>query len=171
MEDIIRIPDERIAILIGTDGETKKAIYKQTKTQIEIDSHTGEVIVTGEGENFFKAVDIVKAIGRGFSPKRAFTLLEKDYLLKIVEITSYTGKNRSAQEAKRGRVIGRHGEARREIEKKTGSLISVYGKTVAIIAKPDTIDEAADAVEMLLQGAAHESMEHFLEEKHDRFEL
>jgi len=171
MEELVRIPEERIAILIGTNGETRKAITKPTKTKMEIDSSSGEVLITGEGENFVKAVDIVRAIGRGFSPKRALTLLADNYLLKIVEIIGYSGKNRSAQEAKRGRVIGRRGEARREIEKKTGALISVYGKTVAIIAQPDTIDEATEAVEMLLQGAAHETMEHFLEEKHERFEL
>ena len=171
MEEIIRIPEERIAILIGTDGETRNTIAKKAKVQITIDSSNGEVTLIGEGENFVKAADIVKAIGRGFSPKRAFTLLQDNYLFKIVEIRNYAGKNRSAQEAKRGRVIGRRGEARKEIEKKTGALISVYGKTVAIIAKPDTIEEATDAVEMLLQGAAHESMEHFLEEKPERFKL
>jgi len=171
MEEVIRIPEERVAILIGTNGETRKALAKRTKTKVHIDSVSGEVTIIGEGENFVKATDIVKAIGRGFSPKRAFTLLEDNYLLKIVEIINYSGKNKSAQEAKRGRVIGRRGEARKEIEKKTGALISVYGKTVAIIAKPDTIEGATDAVEMLLQGAAHETMEHFLEEKHERFKL
>jgi len=171
MEELIRIPEERIAILIGTNGATRKSITKPTKTKMEIDSHSGEVTIIGEGENFVKAVDIVRAIGRGFSPKRALTLLADNYLLKIIEIVSYSGKNRSAQEAKRGRVIGRHGEARKEIEKKTGSLISVYGKTVAIIAQPDTIEATIEAVEMLLQGAAHETMGHFLEEKHERFEL
>ena len=171
MEEIIKIPDERIAVLIGTNGVIRKAIAKQTKVKIHVESSNGEVTLVGEGENFFKATDIVKAIGRGFSPKRAFTLLEDNYLLKIVEIKDFTGKNRSAQEAKRGRVIGRHGEARKEIEKKTGALVSVYGKTVAIIAKPDTIEEATNVVEMLLQRATHETMEHFLEEKHDRFEL
>ena len=171
MEEIIRIPEERIAILIGTNGATRKSITRPTKTKISIDSHNGEITIIGEGENFVKAADIVKAIGRGFSPKRALTLLGDNYLLKIVEIVTYSGKNRSAQEAKRGRVIGRRGEARREIEKKTGALISVYGKTVAIIAQPDTIEEATDAVEMLLAGAAHETMGHFLEDKHERFKL
>ena len=171
MEEIIKIPDERIAILIGTNGSTRNSITRPTKVKLAIDSHNGEVTIIGEGENFVKAADIVKAIGRGFSPKRALTLLKDNYLFKIVEIVNYSGKNRSAQEAKRGRVIGRRGEARREIEKKTGSLISVYGKTVAIIAQPDTIEEATDAVEMLLAGAAHETMEHFFEDKHERFKL
>ncbi len=171
MEEIVKIPDERVAVLIGTNGETKKTIAKKTKAKIQIDSESGEVTLFGEGEIYFKAIDIVKAIGRGFSPERAFKLLEDNYLLKIIEITEYTGKNRSAQEAKRGRVIGRRGEARREIEKKTGALISVYGRTVSIIAKPDVLERAMDAIKVLLQGASHETMEQFLEEKPERFEL
>ncbi len=172
MEDIIKIPDERIGVIIGPNGSVKKKIIKETKTKIEVDSGNGEVLVEGEGEDFFKAQDIIKAIARGFSPERAFKLLEKDYLLKIVEITDFVGKNKSAQEAKRGRVIGKEGLARREIEKKTGALISVYGKTVSIIARAQDIDTAINSVELLLQGHTHETVEHFLEYKgKTRFEL
>ena len=84
MDEIIRIPDERIAVLIGTNGVTRKTIAKRTKIKINIDSSNGEVTLIGEGENFFKARDVVHAIGRGFSPKRAFTLLEDNYLLKTI---------------------------------------------------------------------------------------
>ena len=145
---------------------------KKTNTKIEVDSHEGEVTITGEGEEYFKAADIVKAIGRGFSPERAFRILEGDYLVKIITIAEFTGKNKSAQEAKRGRVIGKGGIARREIEQKTNSLISVYGKTVTIIATPENLERATDAVELLLQGSTHDTMGNFLEMKgKTRFEL
>mgnify|MGYP005839155297 CR=1 FL=1 len=172
MEELIRIPEERIGVLIGPNGSTKKKIEKKTKTNIEVDSREGEVSISGEGEEFFKAVDIVKAIGRGFSPERALTLLKDDYLLKIIEITDFAGKNSSNQKAKRGRVIGRKGTARTEIEKKTHCLISVYGKTVSIIGLANEIETATHAVELLLSGARHETMENFLEqESKQRFEL
>jgi ribosomal RNA assembly protein len=172
MEEIIRVPEERIGVLIGPEGSTKKKIEKQTKTKMEIDSKEGEVIVSGDGENYFKAIDIIKAIARGFSPERAFTLQKDDYLLKIIDITEYAGKNSSTQKAKRGRVIGREGIARMEIEKQTHCLISVQGKTVAIIGLAGEIEQALHAVEMLLQGAKHETMEGFLlGGKKERFEL
>ena len=92
--------------------------------------------------------------------------------MKIIEISEFTGKSPSDQKAKRGRVIGRHGLARQNIEKKTNSLISVQGKTVAIIAKTANIDDVIDAVEALLGGASHESTLHYLEQKgKERFEL
>lgn len=172
MEEIVRIPEERIGVLIGPNGAVKKKIARATKATIEVSSEDGEVIVEGEGEKIFQAIDIVKAIARGFSPERAFTLLKDDYMLKIVDITEFTGKNHSNQKAKRGRVIGREGLARREIEKKSHCLISVHGKTVAIIGLASEIDDATRAVEMLLSGAKHETMENFLDGgRRERFQL
>jgi ribosomal RNA assembly protein len=172
MEENVKIPEERIGALIGPNGSIKKKIEFQTKAKLEIDSSEGDVLITGEGESFFKAHDIVKAIARGFSPKRALTLLKDDYLLKIVDITEYTGKNGSTQKARKGRVIGKEGTAREEIEKKTHCLISVYGKTVAIIGLADEIESAQESVQMLLSGAKHETMENFLHGgRRERFEL
>ncbi|MCX6803135.1 MAG: KH domain-containing protein [Candidatus Diapherotrites archaeon] len=172
MEEIIKIPEERVGVLIGPKGSVKRKIQAKTKTKLEVDSPSGEVIVSGEGESYFKAHDIVKAIGRGFSPERAFTLLKDDYLLKVVDIAEFAGKNPSNQKAKKGRVIGKEGFARIEIEKKTHCLVSVYGKTIAIIGLADEIESAISAVEMLLEGAKHETMEHFLHGgRRERFEL
>jgi ribosomal RNA assembly protein len=172
MEEIIRIPHDRIGVLIGSKGEIKKTILQKTQTTIEIDSASGEVTITGDGENFFKATDIVKAIGRGFSPERAFALLKDDYLLRIIEIPELVGKNASKQKARRGRVIGKGGLARTQIEKKTHSLISVQGKTVAIIARDTDIELAEGAVEILLEGARHEAATKFIDRaQRERFEL
>jgi ribosomal RNA assembly protein len=139
MDEIVRIPHDRIGALIGPKGNVKKKIIQETKTS--------------------------KAIGRGFSPQRAFTLLKKDYLLHIINLPDVIGDNSSNQEAKRGRVIGRKGTIRQEIEKKTNSFISVYGKTISIIALPNDMESAINATTMLLEGAQHETMEHFLENK------
>ncbi|OLS13854.1 MAG: KH domain-containing protein [Promethearchaeota archaeon CR_4] len=42
---------QRLPIVIGTNGETKKLIEKLTRTRIEIDSKTGEVIIFPTEEN------------------------------------------------------------------------------------------------------------------------
>jgi ribosomal RNA assembly protein len=172
MEEIIKIPESRIGALIGSKGETKKKLMEKTGAAIDIDSHTGEVVCSGEGENFFKALDVVKAIGRGFSPARAFTILGDDYLLKIIEIEEYAGKTPSKQKALRGRVIGRQGLARTQLEKETKSLISVQGKTVAIIAKTNDLEGAVEAVESLLKGLSHEKTKELAQSgKRERFDL
>ncbi len=172
MEEIIKVPTKRIGALIGPSGITKSKIMRLTKTKIEVDSHEGDVIITGEGEEFFKARDVIKAIARGFSPERAFTLLKDDYLLYVINIPDIVGNNNSKQKAKKGRVIGRDGAARIEIEKRTNSLISVYGKTISIISSPSNLESAINAVTMLLDGAKHETVENFLNYKEKtRFEL
>ena len=47
---------------------------------LEIDGDTGEVFITSQGDvekiQPFKAMEIVTAIGRGFSPENAMTLLQ-----------------------------------------------------------------------------------------------
>ena len=43
----LRIPKERVAVLIGTDGIIKKKIENETKSELDIDSKEGDVIITG----------------------------------------------------------------------------------------------------------------------------
>ncbi|MDD4250971.1 MAG: KH domain-containing protein [Candidatus ainarchaeum sp.] len=172
MEEEIKIPDERIGVLIGPSGSVKKKLMKKTSTIITIDSGSGDILIEGEGENFVKACDTVKAIGRGFNPEKAFKLLEENFLLKIINIPEFTGKNTSAQIAKKGRIIGKQGLAKKRIEEETNSFISVYGKTVSIISHISDIKRAEEAVELLLKGATHETMENRLKNfGKTRFEL
>ena len=78
-EKLIRIPSDRIGALIGKSGKSKKLIEDKCSVNLDIDSDDGQVLVTSTnvGENIdpFKAVEIVSAIGRGFSPENAMRLL------------------------------------------------------------------------------------------------
>ena len=44
MEPLTRIPRERIAVLIGKGGETRKSIEEATGAKLHVDSTTGEVL-------------------------------------------------------------------------------------------------------------------------------
>ena len=66
MNDFIKIPEQRKGVLIGKDGSVKKEIEKATKTVIEIEE---DVSIEGEPLDVMKTKDIIKAIGRGFSPR------------------------------------------------------------------------------------------------------
>ena len=78
-EKLIRIPIERIGVIIGKSGNTKRRIEKKCNVDLNIDSETGEVIITSDkidgNISPFKAVEIVSAIGRGFSPENSLRLL------------------------------------------------------------------------------------------------
>ena len=76
-----KIPKERIAVLIGKDGITKKHIESATKIKLKIDSKEGDVFLEGEDAlGLYSAREVVKAIGRGFNPEIALLLLKQDYM-------------------------------------------------------------------------------------------
>ena len=89
-EKLIRIPTDRIGVLIGKSGNTKKLIEKKCSVNLDIDSEGGEVMITTtnltDDIEPFKAVEIVSAIGRGFSPENAMRLLRGENSLPV----SYT---------------------------------------------------------------------------------
>lgn len=160
MIETLKIPNDRIPVLIGTTGETKRKLYNRFKTNIDIKDT--EVSIEGEPVNVFIVKQIIKAIGRGFSPDIAFLLEKDDYQLEVFEITKYTNTKSSMARLK-GRVIGRQGKSREKIEELTSSYISVYGKTVSIIARVEFLPLALEAVNMLLGGAKHSTVYKFLE--------
>ena len=175
ISDFLMIPLDRIGAIIGKKGTTKRDIEEKTETKIHIDSKDGEIEVIQKGSplKYLKAMAIIRSIGRGFSPERAFKLLDDGNRLEIIDIREIIGGNQSAMKAKKGRVIGSHGKAREEIEKETGAKISVYGKTIGIIGNDDQIEKARKAIEMLLGGASHDMAYDYLKKDFNRekFEL
>ncbi len=178
----VKIPRERIGVLIGPNGSTKEYIERKLPVKLDINSETGDVIITlKEGAEdpslLFKARDVVLAIGRGFSPERAFRLMEdEDYILEIIDLRSILGRSESALRRIKGRIIGRDGKTRQIIEEMSGALISVYGHTVAIIGDFDQASVAREAVNMLINGSEHATVYRFLQRKRQeikrrRFEL
>lgn len=164
----VRIPKERIAPAIGSDGEVKKQIEEEKNVELEYNSETGEVVIKGEEESpldLMTAKDVIKALGRGFSPERAFRLFDEEMYLEVIDITSYTGRSKKAMTRMKGRIIGKNGKTRRLIEEYTGASLSIYGKTVACIGLPEELKIVREAVEMLLEGAPHSAVYNFLEEK------
>ena len=172
----IFVPKEQVAIVIGKNGQTRRKIESLAGVKISVDSKTGEISVESKnsGLNFYNALNIIKAIARGFAPERAFILADDSFLLEIISLEDIIGKSKSSQIAKKGRIIGRNGTVRNAVEEKTGCSISVFGKTVAIIGPVGEIEKARKAVEMLLEGANHSTVYRFLDrallERH-RFEL
>jgi len=112
-----------------------------------------------------RLAEVIRAIGRGFSPERAFPLLEDEMLMLDVIDLSRVCNTKTDMARIKGRIIGKDGRTREITEKLTGVGISVYGKTVAIIGGPEQIRIARAAIEMLLDGAPHGAVYGFLEKK------
>lgn len=167
----VRIPKDRIGALIGPEGRIKERIEKQLSIEMSIDSETGDVTLTlapnaEDPSVLFRAKEVVTAIGRGFSPERAFRLIQdEDALLEIIDLREIFGRSLSDLERLKGRIIGQEGKTRRIIEEFTDADVSVYGHTVSIIADADEMDIAREAIQMLLKGRQHSSVYRFLHRK------
>ena len=156
MQEEVKIPKERIAILIGEKGSTKRKIQTKTHTKIQVNSHEGDVVITGENSlEVLNAKTIIKAIARGFTPKIALKLLNDELILEIINIKDFSGKSKKSEERLKSRIIGTGGKARRTLERMTNTDIRVYGKTVAIIGKQEDVYLAKRGAEIILNGAPH----------------
>ena len=159
----IRIPRDRVGVLIGPHGRNKKRIEAAFQVNLTIDSETGNIEITPQPDQtdisvLFTVRNISHAIGRGFSPKRAMTLLNEDQEFLIMDLEEYVGTSKNALNRVKGRIIGRGGKSRALLEELTECLISVYGGTVAMIGSYERLPVAREAVEMLIEGAFHKTV-------------
>ena len=166
----LKVPKNRVAVIIGKGGSIKKEIEESTKTKLAIDSKEGDIFVSGEDAlGLYTAREIIKAIGRGFNPDIAKLLLKSDYVLEVVDVSEYVGKSKEAMLRLKGRVIGKEGKSRRLIEELAECSISVFGKTISIIGLPESAANARQAVESLLRGSTHANVYKWLERRRRDF--
>ena len=170
----VRIPKERIGALIGAEGETNAFIESRLGLKLIIDAE-GEVSVVEENPDdpvaAMKALDIVKAIGRGFSPQNAYRLLDDMEYLELIDMKDYVGGKAEHLVRLRARVIGSNGKTRRLIEELTGATVSVYGSTIGMIGQPEQVDVARRAVDMILRGSEHATVYRFLERSRGKLRI
>ncbi len=163
----IRIPRERIGVLIGKGGEIKRMIEERTGCRLNIDSETG-LVELEEGDNplnMLRCIEVVRAIGRGFNPMIAMKLLDDDLIMLDIIDLSGIATTRNALKRIKGRIIGKGGRMRQSIEDLIGVDVSVYGKTVAVIGSPDQVRIVRKAIEMLAEGSSHPAVLRYLEKK------
>ena len=167
----VKVPRDRIGALIGPNGYVKGNIEKRLSVELQIDSETGDITITlnpaaEDPSLLFRAKEVIIAVGRGFSPERAFRLLERDdAVLEIIDLREITGKSKSDMSRLKGRVIGKDGKTRRIIEELTDASISVYGHTISIIGNFDQAKVAKEAIQMLIKGNQHRRVYRYLHRK------
>ena len=159
---ILHIPEERIPVVIGNKGKTKIKICKMCNVEIAVESKTGQITIGSTTKNFdengaLKARDIINAISNGFSPERAFRILDDDSLFQVLDLRNFTTSSNSTNRIK-GRIIGEKGKARKNIEELTNTFISIYGHTVSLIGNYEETKLALDAIMLLINGRSHKTV-------------
>lgn len=167
----VKIPKERVAVLIGPDGQTKGHIEKTLQIELKVDSDAGDVTATltenaQDPSLLFRAKDVINAIGRGFSPENAFRLLRnEDSILDVIDLRTVFGRSESDLKRVKGRIIGMNGKTRKIIEELTDTNVAVYGHTVSIIGEIEEAQVAREAIQMLVRGSMHSTVYRFLHRK------
>jgi len=167
----VKVPRERIGALIGPNGRVKESVEKELSVELQIDSQTGDITITlsptaEDPSLLFRAKEVITAIGRGFSPERAFRLLQNDdAVLEVIDLRDIVGKSQSDMKRLKGRIIGEGGKTRRILEELTDASVSVHGHTVSIIGDMDQAEVAREAIQMLLRGSQHRTVYRFLHRK------
>ena len=172
----IRIPQDRVGAIIGANGETKKMIQNISGINFDVDTEEGEISVHDDVETAdplmaLKIMDVIKAIGRGFSPDRAMRLFDDDEYLEVIDLKEVVGNRNNQLSRIRGRIIGRGGRTRQIIEDLTGCYVTIYGNTVALIGNSVSLPVAKHAVELLLNGSEHATVYHYLESQRPRLRI
>jgi len=163
----VKIPQDRVGVLIGAGGETMREIEERAEVRLDIDSEEGQVRVESVGDPVIglKGPDIVKAIGRGFAPEDALRLLDDDMMLFDVIDIGAAARNKNDLQRHKGRLIGEGGRTRELMEELTGASVVIYGSTLGVIGGPQQVEAVREAAEMILDGAPHGAVYSFLERK------
>lgn len=167
----VRIPKERVGVLVGPDGKVKRELEERLLVELKIESDGGgvEIILDEKAQDpslLFRAKDAVTAIGRGFAPDQAFRLVRnEDSVFDMIDLRLVFGRSDSDIRRVKSRIIGMKGKTRRTIEELSEADTVVYGHTVGFIGTFEQVDIAKNAVQMIIQGSQHHTVYNFLQKK------
>lgn len=165
----VKVPQDRIGVLIGEGGETMREIERRAEVRLDIDSETGSIAIDSVGDPVtgMVAPDIVRAVGRGFTPEVALSLLDDELrMFELIDLAEQT-RNKNDLKRQKGRLIGEGGRTRELMEELSGAEVVIYGSTLGIIGDPEEVETVRRAVGMLLDGAPHGTVYSFLERRHN----
>ncbi|MFW9832321.1 MAG: KH domain-containing protein [Candidatus Thorarchaeota archaeon] len=171
----VRIPKDRVGVLVGPDGKVKQKIEEKLFVELRVESESGGVTIylSEKAEDpslLFRAKDIVTAVGRGFSPDYAFRLIRnEDDIFDMIDLRTIFGRSESDIRRVKGRVIGANGKTRKLIEELTEASVVIYGHTIGFIGTFEQVEVARNAVNMLIEGSQHQSVYKYLQRKRRLF--
>lgn len=163
IQEKVYLEKDRIQVFIGKEGTTKSLFEKQFNCEIEVNSDTGEVLMSAEDSYpLFIMSNIVAAINYGHNPQNALLLEDEHMVLDIIDVKNLV-RNQSRLKSVMGRVIGSEGSTRKAIEEITKCNVSVRDHFVSVIGPFENVHLVHDALDMLIKGASHKTFYSYLE--------
>lgn len=163
------IEKEKIGIIVGKKGATKKFLEKELGVKIKISS-SGNVTIDGNTLEAYLAFTILDAICFGFPVRQAIQLKDPDYSFEIIELKNFAKSKQRTKEIK-GRLIGKAGKVKETIQHLGGIFLHVseVQNKIGVIGKIEDVLVAKEAIQALLRGAKHGRIFKWLEHKERYF--
>ncbi len=164
----LRVPVDRLGSLIGEGGKVLKELERRTDTLVSVDSVNGSVSIEPATpattmDKLLKARDFIRAIAAGFSPEKAWRVLDEEQVLIVIDLKEAVGNSPNHLTRVKGRIIGERGKAKKNIEQMTGVYLNIYGDYVGIIGDYESAQVAREAVDMLIQGRMHSTVYRYID--------
>ena len=142
--------------------QEKKNLEKELNIQISFVNK--EVFIEGLPEDEYVAEKVLDAINFGFSTKKALLIKKQDLMFEILNIKNHMrGKNIIRV---RGRIVGEGGRALMTLSQLSDCHLEIKGNQVGIIGDTENIENAQNAIIMLIKGSKHANVYAFLERSH-----
>ncbi len=168
LEGRIPVPvrSERVGVIIGKNGATKKMLEEIFNVKIEIDAENAIIYIipskTLSPFKVLKARQAIEALSLGFSAED-IQLLEDDMVyLETIDLSEYA-RNRNDLVRIKSRLIGSEGRFKRTLEEITGTRIVIGDKIIGIIGDYEQIRVAREAILMIIRGKAHRTVMTYLQ--------
>ena len=115
-------------------------------------------------ENEHLAEKVIDAINFGFSNKRALLIKKKDLIFEVLNIKDYMrGKNIARIKS---RIVGKLGRALMTLSHLTDCYLEINGNRIGIMGNSENMENAQNAIIMLIKGSKHANVYAFLERSH-----
>ncbi|HIH89877.1 KH domain-containing protein [Ignicoccus hospitalis] len=166
MRFYLGLPPETLRKLMKRKDLLEEAM-RLTKTNIRIEG--GRVIIEPTDEStsldLLNAKNLLQAIALGFDIETASLLLRDEYVMEIIDLRDVLFSRKDDKELRRilGRVIGKHGKAKRNIEEIAKVKLSISDGIIAIIGEYENVEAAKRAIEELIEGKMHSTVYRNLE--------
>ena len=133
----------------------------EKKLEIKIEINGKKVDFSGSALKEYEALIVLDALSFGFSAKQSLTLLNENFIFRILPIKNFTRRKNMTEI--RARLIGTEGRTKRTIEEISNCNIVIKENSVGLIAPAENIDEATTALANLIRGSKQANVYRFLE--------
>jgi len=140
---------------------------KEIEKKLNVKIVRSQEILSIEGDdylNLLKAKKIFEALNLGFEKEVCKKLLREDYDLEIIRVKDFliNKNNRDRLRELKGRVIGKRGSFKRNIQNITKTHVVIHNNVIGIIGDYENLPLAKKAIEMILSGKKHSTVYKFL---------